>query len=269
MTLVEILVVIAIIGILAALALVGVLALMSRGPGLATKAEISLLENAIGKFETEKHFYPPSKIRLYPSITQYNPSDPLDKHSLYFIEKLWPSIGNFANVPWAGSTAIPNGVILEGDQCLVFFLGGFPNVVNGMLTVQGIPTDPTMWNPAAPDPQATKYFQFDLGRLASRGGNPFPSYLDYFKKQPYVYFSSNKRENGYFAGANTIGVSPYVKQATPPQYWNPSTFQIISAGEDGQFGPGGLWTPGAATQIAAGGKDDLTNFYANKMGVLP
>ena len=55
-------------------------------------------------------------------------------------------------------------------------------------------------------------------------------------------------------------------------YWSPRSFQIISAGADGKFGPGTVlpdgnaWTPQTADQINPAGRDDLSSFYDMKMG---
>ena len=58
-----------------------------------------------------------------------------------------------------------------------------------------------------------------------------------------------------------------------PQYWNPRSFQIISAGPDKAFGPGGipdvngvpaLWGPG--NPAVGAGEDDLSNFHDARLG---
>ena len=43
--------------------------------------------------------------------------------------------------------------------------------------------------------------------------------------------------------------------------------ELISAGQDRQFGPGGEWTPATAAAIPAAGKDDVANFHPNLLGV--
>jgi hypothetical protein len=66
-------------------------------------------------------------------------------------------------------------------------------------------------------------------------------------------------------------VSPYHFPPSPPaptKYHNPNTFQIICAGYDGKFGPGGVWDPTDPT-VTKEGRDDLSNFTGNRLEVAP
>ena len=208
----------------------------------------------------------------------------LEQESRAFIQRVWPTIGSFTNVAWAGYQAdgitpvqtppAPNDFwLLEGDQCLVFFLGGIPNI-NGKVT--GFSNVPT--NPAANSTDRTKLYDFDPGRLTLANANsPFPSFTDGFGKKPYVYFSSGRRPDGYNTAipANALfNVSPYIQTAavpavppnpgSPAKFWNSSTFQIISAGNDGNFGPGGIVWP--SPSVSGGAMDDYSNFHDRKLG---
>jgi hypothetical protein len=100
-----------------------------------------------------------------------------------------------------------------------------------------------------------------------RQGANFPSFKDYYNQQPYLFFSCNNTKNGYTQGYAIGGVQAYFAPTNPVQYYNPDSFQILCAGWDGVFGPGGSWTGQTASQIAAPGQDDLTNFAQLKMGV--
>jgi RNA polymerase sigma factor (sigma-70 family) len=122
---------------------------MRDGPGRRTRHEMSQLDAALQSFKVKYGFYPPSRIRLREIYTEYNipgnPSgtvDPLDVDSVYYLTKMFPRIvdtwaGNPANglepatgvlpgMDWNLNGQIDKGVnlVLEGDQCLVFFLGG-------------------------------------------------------------------------------------------------------------------------------------------------
>ena len=163
--------------------------------------------------------------------------------------------------------------IFDGDQCLVFFLGG-PPIGGGQTGLLGFSTDPM--NPANPaTPDRKKYFDFDVARLLFRDpANPFPSYLDPWGRAPYVYFQSGSRSDNYKNWLqNTTGVAPYYSKATvvapavQTGYYNATTFQLISAGPDGLFGPGGFWTPATATSIAPQGRDDVSNFHDKPLGI--
>ena len=294
-TLIEILIVIAIIAILASLILAGVVAVRNRIPVATTQNDILQLSTAMNAFYSKYKFYPPNRFRLCSSRTRYttNPSpntEPqLDPQSIAAISTMFPNI-NWTAIAWDGANTNIY-TILEGDQCLVFFLGGIPNG-NGKPPL-GFSTNPA--NPAAAataaDPDRIKWMNsFDGSRImilthpvADRSTGTFPSYLDGFaanlpaagnpagtkQKQPYLYFSSMslvKRENGYDPTASSplnISVSPYsqVPASNPIKYWNSSTFQIISAGPDGSFGIGGAWPPAGNH-----GMDDYSNFNTSVLG---
>jgi hypothetical protein len=116
------------------------------------------------------------------------------------------------------------------------------------------------------------FFEFPSSQLFLRsnaGGQAgFYSFGDQYKKSPqnpYAYFSNYGTREGYnrygttlaLSDCTSLGLQPYFKgSATQPLYENPSGFQIICAGADGKFGPGGFWTGTAP----ATGADDQSNF---------
>ena len=90
-----------------------------------------------------------------------------------------------------------------------------------------------------------------------------------------VRYARDNNYNPYFSTFNSsdcasLGVWPYAEALTPtPRYLKKNTFQIISAGADGMFGPGTnltlgnaayVWSAGTAVSIPQAGKDDQTNF---------
>jgi prepilin-type N-terminal cleavage/methylation domain-containing protein len=268
-TLIEILVVIAIIAILASLLLAGVMAVLYKGPEARLRNDILQLSTQLTKFHAEKGFYPPDRLVLHANYAQYNQANALERDSVYYIGKMFPSLGAFSAMAWAGPTAIPAaGLTLEGDQCLVFFLGGIPDA-NGKVT--GFSNNPK--NPTQAGGDRIKWYDFDASRLTTQfhGTSPFPSFLDPFLKKPYVYFSSGRKADNYNTAipANvTFSVSPYIQTAatatTPAKYWNSTTFQIIAAANDGAFGPGGVVWP--SIPMAPAGNDDYSNFHDSKLG---
>lgn len=276
-TLVELLVVIAIISVLIGLVVAGVLSLMNKGPEMVTNNDIRQLEIAVQNFKNRFGVFPPSRIRLYGTRAEYDASKPLDVESLAYINQIWKRIGDAggpfsgAGITWNGVSLPPaGGVILEGDQCLVFFLGGIPG---GARAGEGFATDPT--NPASTSGDRIRpFFEFKTSRLQDRSGFGFPSYVDgWGLNKPYLYFSSGKSPNGYNSGGaidhSTLGVSAYYETTAPPtRYLNPNTYQIISAGQDGGFGPGGLWRAASAkTDAPEPAFDNQVNFHGNKLGV--
>jgi len=276
-TLIELLVVISIIAILAGLTLAGVMYFLRKGPEVTARNDIMQISTGLQNFKVAYGRYPPSQIRLRANMQDYTTKrvDALDDASLAFLTTMFKSLPAVTNIAWAGATPMPaGGIILEGDQCLVFFLGG-PPIGGPQPGLQGgFSTNPV--NPVDPATNRKNYMGFETGRLVNRSGSPFPSYADPFgSQQPYVYFSSSgfvatptggrfgkNYDTTFFTGpasvapANSFGMKPYF--TSPGKGYLPDLFQIISAGRDGQFGPGGAWTPGTST---GGGADDLSNFY--------
>lgn len=271
-TLIELLVVIAIIGVLVGLAVFGIIPLLRKGPDLRDASDIQQLQTALQEFKNKFGVYPPSKIKLYSSRTGIAPfsaystdTTPLAQESLAYLNRIWPRLGDFSGIKWNG-TGLQTGVILEGDQCLVFFLGG-PQGTEGFTTSQSNPIpDPTIPG------DRIKFFEFQAGRLKDRGGNGFPSYVDNWQdpnnNHYFVYFTSGKKANSYddthAISFGTDSVAPVYSTTTPSKkYYNPNTFQIIAPGGDGLYGGIGQWNNGAAA--GTGWQDNRTNFHPNQL----
>src|SRR6185295_14622199 len=97
----------------------------------------------------------------------------------------WTDPGNTTFIDWSGGlTSWADGrfIDLEGDQCLVFFLGGIPQGYPNPPGVLGFSNSPT--NPALlPTPQSTQrlgpFYAFQPNRLVVRPGRAvFYSYID-------------------------------------------------------------------------------------------
>jgi prepilin-type N-terminal cleavage/methylation domain-containing protein len=274
-TLIELLVVIAIIAILVALTLPAVMKILAKGPEAVTKNDIAGLSQGIK--QTFSVTYVPSQFMLCENGVW--PNNQLAIDSKAFLQQMfgkqfspttpidWNQDGAFSSQP----------LILTGDQCLVFFLGGLP-VQGSPLGCQGFSTNPT--NPStAGGTRYGPFFDFKSNRLLL-GGNGFLSYIDgYNKSVPFAYFSSYKVNNGYnryvqFGGATdcpNLGVVPYQTSTTAtglPIYVNGNGgFQIISAGANGVFGPGGTaWSPTSGYPPGSPGADDLSNFSSAVLG---
>jgi general secretion pathway protein G len=300
-TLVELLVVVAIIAVLVGLTAAAVMKLTGLGPQVATRTEIGQLETAIADFNREFKIsgaYFPSRLKLCEKYGYYDLTKQLDQDSVAFLTQMFPAIlrpdlGNpdpnlkgkviwvEVGIDWNGNGVRgdpPNQggtVILEGDQCLVFFLGGIPVPKSaggpGVLGFNSNQHDPAQTTGSRKGP----FFEFNTGRLTNltlpRPNDPFPaagkwfySYGDGYKFSltlpdgskafvPYAYFSSYKSRNGYnpyynnpnvpnyektISDCSRLGVWPYAESLNPTRYLKPNSFQIICAGADGTFGPG-------------------------------
>jgi hypothetical protein len=278
---------------------VAVLLLWPRPAGSAgrrateTQSEIEQLTTAVENFKNFfKVGYIPSQIRLAERYSDYHlvengapQDDLLDSDSVNYLTRLWPQLISFdparaavqwkvPGIDWNGNGKIDKGkVTLEGDQCLVFFLGGIP-AAGPPAEIIGFamnPRDPAfLMQRVGRKPQN---FEFMSNRLFVRTSAPagnagFLTFADPYG-QPYAYFSSYGTRNGYNSPINprydtgdcaTLKVQPYYQSANPKLFYNPTGFQIVSAGADGLFGPGGLWTPEMAKDMAPMGRDDRTNF---------
>jgi RNA polymerase sigma factor (sigma-70 family) len=245
-----------------------------------TRHDLQLLCAAVQSFQTKYGVdYIPSRIVLARTIEEYRQDSGAESQlhldSLTYLSRVWPRIDWSKGIDWSGGTEDFTSAILEGDQCLVFFLGGIPGTVNDKSECLGFSTDPR--NPARAGADRCTFFYFSSHRLIRKHDNPFFSYLDGFGKTPFAYFSSYKTTNGYhrYQGSDcaSLGVAPYAESwGANSQYLNPNTFQIISAGADGRFDQGTIddstvFKPGR-TKFPANspGYDDITIFADKPLG---
>jgi prepilin-type N-terminal cleavage/methylation domain-containing protein len=304
-TLIEVLLVAAIIALLVSITSLGALKVMAKADEVRNRKDITDLQLAVRNFQTQfKVPYIPSRIKLAPVLNAANypamsTPNTLDADSVQFLTRVFPNIvrpapgdpgyppagGNwYTGIDWSGAglALFTSPVILEGDQCLVFFLGGIP----GGGTCRGYSANSQ--NPATLGGDRLKPFlDFDPTRLAVLPPNALSlpgrspvhfSYLDAYGT-PFAYFSAYKVRNGYLpyggtdcptlAGAYGL-LAPY--QDTLTTFLNPDSFQIISAGKNKLFGPGSaanLWTASAANVAnppGSNGADDMSNFHDLLLG---
>jgi prepilin-type N-terminal cleavage/methylation domain-containing protein len=305
-TLIELLVSIAIIGILIALLVPVVGGFLKKGPQMIATSEITKLDEAIQTFKlTYTVDYIPSQIKLCELYSQYTAAQ-LDQDSIAYLQRVWPKLLNpqangsappwlAGGIDWNGDGSPTGPVVLEGHQCLVFFLGGVQQrtPTTACLGFATDPRDPIKLSQS----QGRKgpFFEFDTPRLgiwSGTAGAATAGYLSYFDPftqasppqplqgdKPYAYFSGYG-QGLYSKYAPTIGDCPSLKVlpycqtgATGLIYYNKTSQQIISAGLDRTFGPGGAWTaqpglPYSAGSIAVAGRDDMSNFNGGSlMGV--
>jgi hypothetical protein len=221
--------------------------------------EITQLHMAVSNFEGE-YGYLPSRITL---------NDPSDTASTRLLARMFPRYDRTRTYKWNGQNS--DRATLEGHQCLVFFLGGIPTdtdppVCQGFSTN---PADPTEFS--SPRDRKAPLFAFDSSRL-KRGPNGFLYYLDPSHQAPYAYFRSGATNNSFNPDdCRSIGslgldcgvVKPYFLE-------HPLVWQIISAGADGKFGPGGIpWSPACPVKAHTPGADDLANFADGPLGRAP
>jgi prepilin-type N-terminal cleavage/methylation domain-containing protein len=324
-TLLELLIVIAIIAVLLSLISAAAMYAFVKADEATTRSEISQLAITIQNFQTKYGVnYIPSRIVLREDGV-YDMNDPVQADSYAYLTRLWPRLsvapGVTYPVDWNGNgSQTPDPpVVLTGDQCLVFFLGGIQSSSPSPHCL-GFSTNEK--NPAqATGDRVEPFYEFKSSRLCLDpvqidyrtevnpglpSSNGYYSYLDPYGSRPYAYFTAYGKQNGYnrYYGFGLInggtsgsisdceGVAgelwpycdrPFTDNVTNlpipgVEYYNPTTFQIISAGRDQQFGPGGaptatanipgyFWVPGMPmVGVLAPERDEITNFYDRLLG---
>ena len=274
-TLVEMLVVIAIIGILAGILLTALGPVQRKALNTAIRVDIKNLSSAVEAYKLKYDDYPPD----------FSDKNVVRRHIL----KAWPNIDSTElQGMWTLFWRFPNNNAnhqsrVDPAEALVFWLGGFSSDPRRPFTGKGGPIEVLPGPVYAINPDRNNGLAgFDEGRLTQdvAGGvllstdevllhgrpfaesDQFPVYLVKRRKHPFVYFDSRT----YFgtptaptpilppvfppvayAGTTTIrgAARPYrsdrprrvvAPDPVPFQWVNKSTYQIISAGLDGHFG---------------------------------
>ena len=270
-TLIELLIVISIIALLVSLLASAIVRVFDTAKRTETSFEITKLQNALNasmkQYGDAKVL--PSRLLLYNDLSKYKTdTSPLSKRSADALRRMFGQrllqYGTF--VYWDGSSNNAGQVTLEGQQCLVFYLGGVQSTTTTR-TCLGFSTDPL--NPMlTTGDRIGPFFEFKSSRLVPGNANGFSAnalfvYLDPYHDpmdplaKPYAYFSTTTAPNNYnpyYSVPTSVtsdcqslepmgGFWPYIESpgsgSAAPKYMNPNGFQIISAGPNGKFGVGG------------------------------
>jgi prepilin-type N-terminal cleavage/methylation domain-containing protein len=296
-TLLELLIVMSIISVLIALLLPAINRARIGVRVAQVKTEITQLDQALANFKVKFGEYPPSYIKLrvgydpdlFPGVGWDDTADPETVTSKEVISNFWPDFDfntAAANIPWA------DGVELYGAECLVFFLGGV-NDVAGSKKLIGFSKNPSNPFTRAGTNRDRPLFEFDASRLDPdpalvNGLDNGLSYLDPMpgQQKPYIYTSAYGG-TGYNPAdlSDPAEVSDSLTGAYSQSVgnnWKPLTFQIISPGQDGAYGPGGVFdTTKADTALIINGdidgddtpdgidrsaeRDNITNFHKGQL----
>ncbi len=293
-TLVEVLVVIAIIGILVGLTVPAVMIGMRAVRQNAIFMEVDTLRDAVEQYKTKFGSYPPDGSSLS-SINQH-------------LRKIFPQIAatevSALTASAKCSTGAPTGV-MDPPEALVFFLGGYSDDAVHPLTGPGGPLIKTGSNTYIYNVDRNKpFYDFKQSQLTlndngistdedelslSGGADAIPVYRPAGRTAPYVYFNSTtytiSAASGVFYNHFTTSAVPGVARPYRSDKTNPAVggtsnpnlyfrfmedrkFQIITAGLDDGYGgvadasngivyfryPSG----GAVTFVTSGGKTTAT-----------
>lgn len=297
-TLIELLVSMVVIAVLMALLSPVLFSAVRKANEAAQISELSVMQASLVAFRDKYGAYPPSRIVL---------SETGDYSAAYFQKVLTPAKALeavaltprsiqymrlfFPNIPistsgtplivggfydYNGNGVIDPPVVLSGDECLVFFLGGMAVPTSSGFEITGFSM--SVSNPFVPASKAPNrsrtYFQFDTGRLIDLNGNGYPSYIDKLTttNTPMAYFASygtqydpddcnmkGEASEGFRSSAcatPSVGVAVTSSPGPNPYTWSltwdisqnalwvkPDSYQIILAGRDGVYGIGGSYNP--------------------------
>jgi prepilin-type N-terminal cleavage/methylation domain-containing protein len=253
-TLIELLVVMAIIAILMALLLPAVQRGRIRRDQVENYHRMNKIASALSGLKDPHNglnldYIPAGGFRLRASYSGNEPE-------LFILKKAWPNLNPTA-------TGLPN-VDLDSNQTVLFFLtGGEVTQHRGFSTNPRTPFDPNGASRKGPFLEVNPKLL-----LAAPNGQSW--LIDPFGT-PYAYFAAVNGRSGAYGGQTftlpsqgSFRINPTPQPVTPylsgSKYLNENGFQILSAGKDTVFGPGG---PLPATGF---GEDDQAHFTTNTLG---
>ena len=229
-TLVEMLVVIVIITILAAIAIPTVFGVISSAKDHTIGADISNIATGLEAYKLQVGSYPPDFTTM--AVTGQTPEQIIAIH----LRSKYPYRNATADLP-AGidlSTSLPVAAsvnTLDPAEALWFWLRGFSSD----------PQRPLAGPASALEVERTSFYDFNPTQLRDQDADGWPEYVAKNGRDvPFVYFNS---DNYKITAQNTnLPVHPYTRGdlSQPPlqdQFVQPKKFQVISAGQDGEWGP--------------------------------
>lgn len=264
-TLVEILVVIAIIGILVGLVLPAISGAIQRANVVTVRMEITSIEQALEQYAQKYDEYPPDFSNWKVVQTHYRKIFPrIAQTELDLLQSLTSTNG------------VHNPVAMDRAEALAWALGGFSDNIQFPFTGAGGPLQGVPGAYYINSEHPNKLHDFDEsnldyqsvdpnvndGRYRSGDGDLFLTYGPESGGPPFVYFDSRTYDfvdptsdqfNGYAPAGEFGGVRPYLSELAKPNptgsnytspkaaldawgFMNPDTFQIIAAGTDDHFG---------------------------------
>ena len=286
-TLVELLVVMAIIGILIGLLIPTIRGVMIRAEVSRIVMELKQLESGLETYKKKRDDYPPDFTD--PALVVRHARKAFPRIADGDLNALLSVAYNVKTVADLGSVATWN---IDPAEALVFWLQGFSEEVTRPFTGPGGPLNTAT-------PRNTGVYDFDGRRLLTADdGDPFPVYLPKGFELPYVFFDS--RSYGYKMAAGSVDLSaqypppiskkpsnwhkqvtgrarPYMSSLANEVWVNERTFQIFACGVDSDFGQENLkaFTKNPQVQwkrypsghnFTDGDKKNVSNFSGGQLG---
>jgi len=309
-TLIELLVVISIIAVLMGLLLSGVMAALQARDRAANSFDLGKLDQSMSiatkQYANSKtlpgYIVLCNNVDVYRNPTAYAAIIPknvtqvdLDR-SKATLRKMFGTrfVTNGQVVDWDGSWNTPGAItaqnptptpgvgnpntilVLEGHQCLVFYLGGIADTSVSPPNMAGFSSNPL--NPTVPGgaDRIGPFYGFERNRLETTRfatSARFPAYNDRYGT-PFAYYGGTGGANGYQGGCPSLvpssgnksvpGLLPVVTCPsgyldTGVKFMKPDSVQIISAGKNKTFGDPLLWNPNTGS-TDGNARDDVSNF---------
>lgn len=276
-TLIELLVAMIIIAVLISLLLPAVTSAIRNARDAEVKTEIGQLDTALAAFKAKYGQYPPSQIRLYDNLSDWN------DHPEYkaIIQSFWPqfdfTLSGSATATASDELPWDNDTLLLGDECLVFFLGGVNKSGDSMdpdgnnLNLIGFSKNPTNPFSRAGDNRDRPLFEFKADRLYHEADGVELKYFDPLSGQqnPYLYLKANHGTYDISDVSGTTMTDYYRQTSSTGPAWKQESFQIISPGADSAYGIGGVFSVDTADTDLSGSRaterDNITNFHSGRL----
>jgi prepilin-type N-terminal cleavage/methylation domain-containing protein len=230
-TLIEMLVVIGVVVVLVSLLVGAGAKAVSTARDAQMALEVSQLAQAIETYKRTLGDYPPSFAELDVDDAD---QDGNRTESLYLVRpaasvlerhlrKCYPKCSD-QDRTWLYSKLLDGSGMpaLTGDEALVFWLALTINDERSPFT--------------GASGQNRRHYSFDEDRLTDEDGDGFPTYTaKYAKDRSFVYFDSRTYKSHSPATHAVKEAQPYV-QDQADKYVNERTFQVLCAGQDGEYG---------------------------------
>ncbi len=284
-TMVELVVVVAIIGLLIALLLPAILKGWGKGAQTQARTEIGQLETALaaakqGLAPDNPALVLPSYIPLHENISDYQTVD--QAYYTYLVKifgrraMAWGNHINWSGDPSFNSRPQTKVFNLTGPSALVFWAGGIPGLLStGTPTCLGFSTNVSDPWGGGTGIRKGPFFEFQPNRLVPDPNNPgFLMYLDAYQTagtgpygtgQVYAYFTTYQG-NDYQAGDCGGTPTPYGVNGASAPFIYPNGVQILCAGKDGTFGASSSWSSSSGYPAGNAGFDDQANFSSSILG---
>lgn len=259
-TLVELLIVIAIIAILAGLVTYAAQGAITKGRDAAVTVEIRELETGIASFKATYGVEPPSTITL-------SENGSWNAASKAKIRSIFGSKFDF-NQPYDfdfDGNPTNSAITLNGSECLLFFLAGpcTYDSTSGVYTPRGFSKNPS--KPFQIDTgERTSFLEAKPERISQSSGSALPEYQAIYDRgiYAYIHYESYATPTTSLAGTGMSG--PYTLPGGT-SFHKPNSFQIIAAGVDLAFGTGGAFDPENGDALSLADSDNITNIKTGRL----